>query len=154
MENKNVFKNAGEPWYQKEDDQLNELYNIKMLDIIEISKIHNRAPGGIISRLCKNNYIPNRISARGYLEYKNSDLYKQIVSSAIEKNKCSKSNSIDKNVKMYSIDNMLITIDKSDYYKLKNDINEMKYEIVGLKKLLQHFIDMFQENYQIEETTT
>ena len=154
MENKNVFKNAGEPWYQKEDDQLNELYNIKMLDIIEISKIHNRAPGGIISRLCKNNYIPNRISARGYLEYKNSDLYKQIVSSAIEKNKCSKSNSIDKNVKMYSIDNMLITIDKSDYYKLKNDINEMKYEIVELKKLLQHFIDMFQENYQIEETTT
>lgn len=79
MENKTMFKNAGEPWYQEEDNQLNQLYNVELLNIMEISKIRNRAPGGIISRLCKHNYIPNRISARGYLEYQNSDMYKQIV---------------------------------------------------------------------------
>ena len=37
-----IFKNAGESWTQ-EDTQLNKLYNEDMLDIIEISKIHNRA---------------------------------------------------------------------------------------------------------------
>jgi hypothetical protein len=72
-----IFKNAGEPWTQEEDTQLNKLYNEDMLDIIEISKIHNRAPGGIISRLFKHNYIVNRQSARGYIAYKNSDLYKK-----------------------------------------------------------------------------
>ena len=80
-----MFKNAGEPWTENEHNQLNRLYNVDMLDIMEISKRHNRAPGGIISRLCKNNYIPNRTSARGYMTYKNSDLYKQIVSTNKEK---------------------------------------------------------------------
>ena len=35
-----VFINAGESWSQEEDDQLNKLYNVDMLDIIKISKIH------------------------------------------------------------------------------------------------------------------
>ena len=83
----NIFKNAGEPWTQEEDIQLNKLYNEDMLDIIEISKIHNRAPGGIISRLIKDNYIVNRQSARGYLAYKNSDLYKEIVNNNKDKRK-------------------------------------------------------------------
>jgi len=149
MENTSMFKNAGDPWYQVEDDQLNDLYNHKMLTILEISKIHNRAPGGIISRLLRNNYIPNRVSARGYLEYKNSDLYKQIVSRNIENMKYSKMNEKNsKNVKIFSVDNMLITIDKSDYQGMKNDIHELKSEIVDLKRLIHNFIEMFKENYQ------
>ena len=80
-----IFKNAGEAWQQEEDTQLNKLYNEDMIDIIEISKIHNRAPGGIISRLFKHNYIVNRQSARGYIAYKNSDLYKEIVSNNKDK---------------------------------------------------------------------
>ena len=149
MENKDMFKNAGEPWYQNEDDQLNDLYNHKMFSVMEISKIHNRAPGGIISRLLRNNYIPNRVSARGYLEYKNSDLYKQIVSRNIENMKHSKNN--EKNVKIFSVDNMLITIDKSDYQGMKNDIHELKTEIIDLKRIIHNFIEMFKENYQFGE---
>lgn len=144
-----MFKNAGEPWYQNEDDQLNDLYNHKMFSVMEISKIHNRAPGGIISRLLRNNYIPNRVSARGYLEYKNSDLYKQIVSRNIENMKHSKNN--EKNVKIFSVDNMLITIDKSDYQGMKNDIHELKTEIIDLKRIIHNFIEMFKENYQFGE---
>ena len=41
-------KNIREPWTENEDIQLNQLYNIDMLDIMEISKINNRPPGGII----------------------------------------------------------------------------------------------------------
>lgn len=150
MENTSMFKNTGEPWYQDEDDQLNDLYNHKMLTILEIAKIHNRAPGGIISSLLRNNYIPNRVSARGYLEYKNSDLYKQIVSRNIENMKYSKNNEKNsKNVKIFSVDNMLITIDKSDYQGMKNDLHELKTEIIDLKRIIHNFIDMFKENYQV-----
>ena len=122
-----MFKNAGEPWTENEDNQLNRLYNVDMLDIMEISKRHNRAPGGIISRLCKNNYIPNRTSARGYMTYKNSDLYKQIVSTNKEKeckNSCTKDS-----LKIYSVDNMLITINKSDYIEMQNDIKDIKHKL-------------------------
>ena len=41
METEIVFKNAGEPWSKEEDTQLNNSYNEDMIDIIEISKIHN-----------------------------------------------------------------------------------------------------------------
>ena len=122
-----MFKNAGEPWTENEDNQLNRLYNVDMLDIMEISKRHNRAPGGIISRLCKNNYIPNRTSARGYMTYKNSDLYKQIVS--MNKEKECKNSSTKDSLKIYSVDNMLITINKSDYIEMQNDIKDIKNKL-------------------------
>jgi hypothetical protein len=126
-------KNIREPWTENEDIQLNQLYNIDMLDIMEISKINNRPPGGIISRLCKNNYIPNRTSARGYMVYKNSDLYKQIVSNnkvkeKESKNSCSSSSSKE-SLKIYSVDNMLITINKREYIEMQNDINEIKNKL-------------------------
>ncbi len=87
METKNKFKNAGDPWTPDEDSQLNKLYNENMLDIMEISEIINRAPGTIISRLIKQNYIKTRVSARGYMIYKNSDLYREIVSKGENKKK-------------------------------------------------------------------
>ena len=60
-----TFTNSGKPWEQQEDDQLNTLYNVDILDIMAISKIHKRTPGGIISRLFKHKYItPPRNSAR------------------------------------------------------------------------------------------
>ena len=136
-----MFKNAGEPWYQEEDNQLNQLYNVEQLDIMQISKIHNRAPGGIISRLCKHNYIQNRISARGYLEYQNSDMYKQIVL----KNKENNIQFQKENVKKR--ENILITIDKNDYLELQTDIKGMKNEITELKKTIQDFVEIMKEMY-------
>ena len=79
MEAPILFNNVGKPWSKTEDAQLNKLYNEDMLNVIEISKIHNRAPGGIISRLNKQGYIEDRKQARGYVEYTNSDLYKEIL---------------------------------------------------------------------------
>ena len=141
MEIKTMFKNAGEPWYQEEDNQLNQLYNVELLNIMEISKIHNRAPGGIISRLCKHNYIPNRISARGYLEYQNSDMYKQIVLKNRENNIQFQKENVKKK------ENILITIDKNDYLELKADIEGMKNEITELKKTIQDFVEIMKEMY-------
>jgi len=146
-ETETIFKNAGESWSKEEDEQLNKLYNEDNMGIIEISKIHNRAPGGIISRLLKQNYIINRQSARGYLDYKNSDLYKEIVSNNKSKKKTGKSEKI----KSPQIDNILISINKSDYIELQNDVKEMKNEIKDLKKTIKELVEMLKAVYDFED---
>jgi hypothetical protein len=144
METKIVFKNAGEPWSVQEDTQLNKLYNEDKLDIMKISQIHDRAPGGIISRLIKNNCIQNRILARGYMTYKNSELYKEIVANNEEKKRkkseTSTSDVKDKKSKHKEVDNILITINKCDYVELKQDVIEMKNEITELKKSIKELV--------------
>jgi hypothetical protein len=142
-----IFKNAGEPWTQEEDTQLNKLYNEDMLDIIEISKIHNRAPGGIISRLFKHNYIVNRQSARGYIAYKNSDLYKEIVSNNKDKKKTEIADKPEKKIKPTQIDNILISINKIDYIELQNDVNEIK----ELKNNIKELVEMMKAVYDFED---
>jgi DNA polymerase III epsilon subunit-like protein len=61
--------NIGKIWTKQEDDLLNRLYNIDKINLIEISLIHQRAPGGIISRLLKNKIINDKKEIRGYDEY-------------------------------------------------------------------------------------
>jgi hypothetical protein len=60
--------NYGKPWKEQEDNQLNDLYSVHLLDIMEISKIHKRGPWEISSRLLKK-YITNLQSERGYTKY-------------------------------------------------------------------------------------
>jgi hypothetical protein len=151
METELIFKNAGETWLHEEDTQLNKLYNEDLLDIIEISKIHNRAPGGIISRLIKHNYIANRTLARGYTAYKNSDLYKEIVLNNKDKKKTDIVDKPEKKIKQTKIDNILININKSDYIELQNDVKEMKNEIKDLKNNIKELVEMMKAVYDFED---
>jgi hypothetical protein len=153
METEIIFKNAGEKWSQEEDMQLNKLYNEDMLDIMEISKIHNRAPGGIISRLVRHNYIDNRALARGYIAYKNSGLYKEIVSNNKDKKKTKIVDKPDKKIKPTQIDNILISINKNDYIELQNDVKEMKNEIKYLKNTIKELVEIMKAVYEFEDTT-
>jgi hypothetical protein len=124
------YKPNGTFWTYQEDEQLNNLYNEKLMDIIEISNIIKRMPGSIISRLCRNKYIPNRTSARGYIIYKNSELYKSIVSLAEEK-KIHKHTTTSKTGENISIN--INGINTCEYTELKNNVNEIKKEIKELK---------------------
>jgi polyhydroxyalkanoate synthesis regulator phasin len=122
-----------------------------MLDIIEISKIHNRAPGGIICRLIKHNYIADRRLARGYITYKNSDLYKEIVDNNKDKNITEIVDKREKKIKPTQIDNILISIKKSDYIELQNDVKEMKNEIKDLKNTIKELVEMMKSVYEFED---
>lgn len=62
-------KNAGKPWTEHEDELLVHLYNVDKLDVISIANIHQRAPGGIISRLVKNKIVLDKKTIRGYEQY-------------------------------------------------------------------------------------
>jgi hypothetical protein len=128
-----------------------------LLNIIEISNKLYRSPGTIISRLIKHDYIPNRTSARGYLIYRNSDLYKSIVSNGEERKKNNKKETSVKN-KEYNVkkkditnDNLFISINKSDYIDLQNDIDEMKNEIIDLKVCIKEMSEMIKAIYEFED---
>lgn len=146
------YKPNGTSWSPEEDEELNNMYNEKLMDINEISNIINRTPGCIISRLCKNKYIPNRTSARGYIIYKNSDLYKSIVASGEgRKNNKQSTKSNDKQTTK-SNDNISININgintceivglKNEILELKNDVNQIKNGIEDLKNQLRELAEI------------
>ena len=57
------------PWTDQEYDHLNTLYNVDMLDIVEISKIIHRSPYKITNKLLEKKYTISFYSARGYTDY-------------------------------------------------------------------------------------
>ena len=129
-----TFKNAGEPWTEKEENQLNKLYNEDKLDIMKISEIHGRAPGGILCRLKKNKYITHREEARGYDIYKKSHFYKE----AVQTNKDKYKNNLTEKLKQQEeSENILKSINKSDFMKLQNDVKEMKNDIKELIEMIK-----------------
>jgi hypothetical protein len=132
MEIETMFKNAGEPWTPEEERQLNKLYNQDLLDIMEISKIHCRAPGGILSRLKLLKYITHRQLARGYDLYKKSNFYKQAIQTNKENYKTNLTEKLEQTIKSNQLDNTLISICNNDYIELHNDVKEIKNSIKEL----------------------
>jgi hypothetical protein len=151
MEIETIFKNAGEPWSPEEERQLNKLYNEEMLDIMEISKIHCRAPGGILSRLKLLKYITHRQLARGYDLYKKSSFYKQAIQINKENYKNNLTEKLEQTIKTNQLDNILISIHKNDYIELQNDVKEMKNDIKELKNTIKKLIEMMKSVYEFED---
>ena len=151
METNIIFKNAGEAWTQEEDVQLNKLYNEDMLDIMEISKIHCRAPGGILSRLKMLKYITHRQLARGYDLYKKSNFYKQAIQINKENYKNNLTEKLEQTIKANQLDNTLISICKNDYIELQHDVKEMKNDIKDLKNSIKELVEMMKAVYDFED---
>ncbi len=141
-----IFKNAGESWTPEEERQLNKLYNEEKFDIMEISKIHCRAPGGILSRLKLLKYITHRQLARGYDLYKKSNFYKQAIQINKENYKNNLTEKLKLTIKTNQLDNILISIHKNDYIELQNDVKEMKHEIKDLKNSIKELVEMMESS--------
>ena len=136
------YTNSGQPWYDQEEEQLKKEYNEQKLDINEIGKIHKRTPGGIGSRLCILGIIEHRISARGYTEYKNSNLYREICEKGPpkkEKRPKEPKEPKEKKVKTSVFEsNVLITIKQSDYNELKEELHDVKNQLSEIKNMIKN----------------
>jgi hypothetical protein len=62
----NKIIKSGSRWIDKEDAELKKRYNEEMLDIIELSLVHNRTPAAILLRLNKIGILEKLEDARGY----------------------------------------------------------------------------------------
>jgi hypothetical protein len=72
------YTKAGDAWSPAESDRLRTLYHDKMFGLMAISALHLRTPSSIICKLRKMNIEKDQASVRGFLEYKNSALYKEV----------------------------------------------------------------------------
>jgi len=136
----------GKKWTQEEDEQLLSLYNEEKLDIIEIAKQHSRLPRAIAVRLVKHEVISNEFEANGYSNYKNSEYYKKTME---QKNSIKKEKPTMKNIQ--EDNNYLITINRNDYLRLQDDINEMKQNIFTLNTNMKELITMIKSIYEFED---
>jgi hypothetical protein len=79
MNSVEYYNRQKEFWGDSELQEIRTEYENKGLTISEIADIHRRTPGSISYKLIKFGIIANNKQARGYEEYKNSNLYKEIV---------------------------------------------------------------------------
>lgn len=136
------YTNSGQSWSDQEEEQLKKEYNEQKLDINEIGKIHKRTPGGIGSRLCILGVIEHRVSARGYTEYKNSNLYREICEKGPpkkEKRPKEPKEPKEKKIKTSVFEsNVLITIKQSDYNELKEELYDVKEQLSEIKDMIKN----------------
>lgn len=125
---------------QKEDWNYKELYDIRMeyetneMTISQIADIHRRTPGSISYKLKNLGLITNTMLSRGYLDYKNSDLYKEIV----EKGKCSDAEKKVKNDETLQVKNKGVLNVKrcKEILEMHNEIADLKKDVRILRKML------------------
>ena len=122
-------------WGHRELDDIRNEYEGKGMTISQIADIHRRTPGSISYKLKFLGILKYNTDARGYLEYKNSKLYKEIIENSM--------NSTDR--KIYT-DKQTLRLQRSE---MPADILQMKADIKEVKEKLDKLLKFF-ENIQIE----
>jgi len=79
MNTREYYDRQKEPWGLGEIQDIRTEYETNEMTISQIADIHKRTPGSISYKLKNLGYITHITLSRGYIEYKNSDLYKEIV---------------------------------------------------------------------------
>ncbi len=121
------YNRQKESWDKKELHDIQIEYEVKKMTISEIADIHHRTPGCISFKLKNLGLITDNKDSRGYLDYKNSKLYKEIV-------KTSKENDAEKK-------------GKKDAFK---EISDMRNEIMELKKDVKQMLRLMNALYDFE----
>ena len=130
-----------EAWDDKELEYLKSYYETKEMTISQIADIHRRTPGSISHKLKVLDLIPHYTLSRGYLDYKNSNLYKEIIetSKTIKSDKKAKNEARLKE-KVKSLPDITIT----------KEINEIQKEIASLKKDVKEMLRLMNALYDFE----
>lgn len=78
MESLSYYDRSKEKYSEEESMEIKKEYEIDKHSIIEIGKKHTRTPGSIAYRLKIIGIVHHPAVARGYTEYKASELYKEV----------------------------------------------------------------------------
>lgn len=129
MQKLEYYDRQKKPWIDIELEQIRHEYENDKMTISQIGDIHHRTPGSISFKLQNLGLIKHNALARGYPEYKNSKLYKEIVENGNDY-----SNKTPKNRKKDPI----------------IEINEMRHDINLIKKDIQKILRVINAIYEFE----
>ena len=144
MNNLEYYSRQKENWETKELEDLKKEYLIKKLDICKIGDIHRRTPGSIAYRLRIIGIIEDHILANGYTEYRNGELYKQIIEEG-KKRKEEKKEVKESRERRER---------KNTTTSYSNDIAEIKNEIQTLKSDVKEILRLINCLYDFESQTS
>jgi len=134
MNSVDYYNRQKEGWSDSELQEIRTEYENKGLTISEIADIHRRTPGSISYKLIKFGIIANNKQARGYDEYKNSNLYKEIVG----KNKLNDSERRIKTNSRYETITVppQVNIPFKQLVDLRSDVETLKSDVKEIVRLM------------------
>ena len=141
MNSLEYYNRQKEDWSDKELQDIRTEYEINEMTVSQIADIHHRTPGSISYKLKGLGLITHNALSRGYLDYKNSSLYKQIVEAGKvndSKKKVNKDTKLQVKTGGYPVS----TANK--------EINEMRNEIADLKKDVKEMLRLMNALYDFE----
>jgi hypothetical protein len=141
MNTLDYYNRQKDAWDAKEIEDLISEYNIKQMTISQIADNHYRTPGVISYKLKNLGIITNNTYSRGYVEYKNSSLYKEIVETG-------KMADIEKKIKR--VIKQKEKIETIPINKPSNEINEVKKEIENLKNDVKEILRLMNAIYDFK----
>lgn len=145
------YNRQKELWDDKEIDDVRTEYETNEMTISQIADIHHRTPGSISYKLkCLGIVIHNTLT-RGYLEYRNSSLYKEIL-------EVSKRNDAEKKVKREeraATKEAKLKVVKSPTPTTSvsvpsHEIAELRNEVASLKRDVKEMLRLMNALYEFE----
>jgi len=134
------YNRQKDAWDEKELCDIKNEYEIRELTISQIADIHHRTPGCISYKLKNLGIITHNTLSRGYLEYKNSSLYNEIVETgkAIDAEKKAKK---DARLKLKT---------EIPIINPTNDIAELRKEVALLRNDVKEILRLMNALYDFE----
>jgi len=134
MNSVEYYNRQKESWSDSELQEIRTEYQTKEMTITEMGNIHRRTPGSISYKLKNLGLITNNNQARGYDEYKNSDLYKEIV----KKGKINDSEKKMKLISQYQTTSVTpqININFKELVDLRSDVEILKTDLKEILRLM------------------
>jgi len=154
MDIKIQYDRAGKPWLTSEDTQIRKEYVVDKLDLMTISTIHKRLPGGIISRLHKLCIVDKNDKPRGYNEYTESELFRLVSERQKELYKKHETSAINEGYKFNKEGILKITTDPLQKHRsyVQTSIGELKNDIAGIKKDIAKILELMNAIYEFENS--
>ena len=133
------YNRQKDDWSDKELEDIRTEYETQEMTISQIADIHHRTPGSISYKLKRLGLITHNTLSRGYLDYKNSDLYKEIV----EKGKSSDAEKkVKKEVKLkVNIEGLPVSTSFREILEMRNEITDLKKDVKEMLRLMNALYD-------------
>ncbi len=143
MESIDYYTNSKTSWLSTDDEELIKKYN-EDYDIIQLGRLFKKTPGQVAYRLQKLKVISSTMCAKGYNDYKESDLYKSIANDFKIKRQASK----DKEKALHP--NITVNLQNNDISLLRSEVNEMKLQMNLINKNVEQMLKLINLLYDFE----